>query len=322
MYDHGDCDQFNVRYPNCIGTVEHPYLIDDGICDWGNYNTEACDWDGGDCLVLNDFNKTWPGCVVSNISLLSNDICEIESNTEACDWDGGDCIIAEYPDCHVRDPSKIGNEQCDEVMQQSNYYFFAGGYNTEACGWDGNDCVEFNALYPDCNVAYPWKVSDGKCDGSVYNTEACGWDGGDCGECEQIVPEPNRLGNMSCDGGVYNTEICNWDGGDCLEFNSKYPDCKNAYPERVGNGYCDIEGDQNTEKCGFDGGDCIEFNEKWPDCQFSWTWNVNFLENGICDYGQSGIPFTPECGCEGGDCGEVVNGECVPCELDFFDVCV
>ena len=48
---------------------------------------------------------------------------------------------------------------------------------------------------------------------------------------------------MSFDGGVYNTEICNFDGGDCLEFNSKYPDCKNAYPESVGNGYSDIEAD-------------------------------------------------------------------------------
>ena len=67
---------------------------------------------------------------------------------------------------------------------------------------------------------------------------------------------------MSFDGGVYNTEICNFDGGDCLEFNSKYPDCKNAYPERVGDVYCNIEGDHHTDICGFDGGDCIEVNEK------------------------------------------------------------
>ena len=53
----------------------------------------------------------------------------------------------------------------------------------------------------------------------------------------------------------------------------------------------------------------------------SWYF-VNNLGDGICQFGQNGIPFTPECGCEGGDCGEVVNGECVPCELDFFNVCV
>ena len=38
--DGGDCD-------GCL--VENPSHVGNGICDGGNYNTEACGFDGGDC---------------------------------------------------------------------------------------------------------------------------------------------------------------------------------------------------------------------------------------------------------------------------------
>jgi hypothetical protein len=57
-YDGGDCCPPGfvgpncdiVDYPNC--TVDVPNWIGDGWCDWdldGDYNTENCGWDGGDC---------------------------------------------------------------------------------------------------------------------------------------------------------------------------------------------------------------------------------------------------------------------------------
>lgn len=67
-YDGGDCLVFNERFPDCYGTgdcssfyaeypeclVDNPGYIGDGICDKeGGYNTESCQWDGGDCLSKN-----------------------------------------------------------------------------------------------------------------------------------------------------------------------------------------------------------------------------------------------------------------------------
>ena len=39
--------EFNKLYPNC--TVDQPILVGDGVCEGGEYNTEECKWDGGDC---------------------------------------------------------------------------------------------------------------------------------------------------------------------------------------------------------------------------------------------------------------------------------
>lgn len=32
--------------------------------------------------------------------------------------------------------------------------------NTEGCKYDGGDCLEFNSLYPNCDVEYPAFVGD------------------------------------------------------------------------------------------------------------------------------------------------------------------
>ena len=47
-FDGGDCEDFNVKYPNCI--VNNPQLMGNGKCDnQENYNTAECGFDGGDC---------------------------------------------------------------------------------------------------------------------------------------------------------------------------------------------------------------------------------------------------------------------------------
>lgn len=98
-----------------------------------------------------------------------------------------------------------------------------GLYNTPECAFDNGDCIEFNTLYPNCTVEYPYFLGDGACDGL---------DGG----------------------GEYNTLQCGYDGGDCGIFNEKYPNCTADFTY-LGDGYCDTPA--NTTECGWDDGDCV-----------------------------------------------------------------
>jgi hypothetical protein len=170
-----------------------------------NYNTEACRFDGGDCDLFNSF----PNCNVTYPSWIGNEICNDNPpyNTKECGFDGLDCS---YPDCNVDRPDYIGDGECN-----------GGDYNTEECGFDGGDCDEFNNLYPRCTtVDRPGLIKDGNCNGGDYNTEECKFDGGDCDlfnsypKCN--VTYPSRIGDGKCDNySPYNTEECGFDGLDC-----------------------------------------------------------------------------------------------------------
>ena len=209
--------------PGC--EVDYPYDYADGWCDY-EYNTEVCEWDGGDCLDHND-EPLPPGCTVLFPSSIGDGFCDgVDYNTEVCEWDGGDCdnFNEMYPGCTADMPARIGDGYCH-----------GGDYNTEECGWDGGDCDEFNEMYPNCIVLSPYRIGDGSCDPNNYNTEECGWDGGDCDlynsypDCD--VPIPASIGDGECDGifrrrktggnPAYNTEECGWDGGDCDETNKR-----------------------------------------------------------------------------------------------------
>ena len=76
----------------------NPSLIGNGVCSAGAeyytggapYNTEACEWDGGDCV---EFNEAYPGCTVDVADAIGDGFCDgAEFNTEACGYDGGDCL--------------------------------------------------------------------------------------------------------------------------------------------------------------------------------------------------------------------------------------
>jgi hypothetical protein len=161
---------FNVKYPNC--DAENPINIGDGICHGGQYNTEGCHYDGGDCL---EFNKKYPNCTTDllvDASRVGNGYCTNELNSAECGWDDGDCVDfnTQYPNCKVDLPYRNGDGLCTGLQ-----------YNVEECGWDDGDCLDFNEKYPNC-TSYGdmlFLVGNGHCDDS-FNVEDCGWDGGDC----------------------------------------------------------------------------------------------------------------------------------------------
>lgn len=109
-------------------------------------------------------------CIVQSTAKqhLGDGICDegTSLNTLECGWDDGDCILKEYPNCHVRYPSRIGNGHCDDEDEDGhgkidryydgdgivagsntsesyyyNYYYYYDHYNSKACGYDGGDCI-------------------------------------------------------------------------------------------------------------------------------------------------------------------------------------
>lgn len=85
-------------------------VIDTGF---NSYNTEVCDWDGGDCCENTCSSTTWD-CGSTNFDCLDPD----PSNTESCS---------------VSQASYLGDGYCDAIWSGE-------GYNTLGCDWDGGDC--------------------------------------------------------------------------------------------------------------------------------------------------------------------------------------
>ena len=82
---------FQAQYPNCV--TDTPFRVGDGYCNIG-LNTSQCDWDGGDCIgIQNDFNLMYPYCDVENPSSVGDGKCQFLQiyNVKECGYDGGDC---------------------------------------------------------------------------------------------------------------------------------------------------------------------------------------------------------------------------------------
>lgn len=57
-FDNDACTVYNKDYPECIKVVDDINNVADGRChNYGEYNTEVCKFDGGDC------GKSLPGLV-------------------------------------------------------------------------------------------------------------------------------------------------------------------------------------------------------------------------------------------------------------------
>lgn len=81
--------------PSTECQVEFPDYLGDGYCDGGDYNTEECDFDGGDCVT---FNTDYPNCDVPEPEVVGDGFCDDQHNQDTpiyniadCDFDGGDC---------------------------------------------------------------------------------------------------------------------------------------------------------------------------------------------------------------------------------------
>ena len=300
--------------------IDQPSYLGDGWCDGGDFNTEGCAWDGGDCCEETCTDDAYL-CGVSSYNCLNPAYSLIN-------WTETNCS-ASMDFFHY-----YADGYCDELI---------GPYNTRACGWDGGDCCNstcVDAEY-DCGlVGYNCKdtaasdynngechatgesAGDGFCDIHAYlnsnhlNTANCDWDGGDCcrstcmmpdgSDCESLVyecldptasdegdvsactaPNPAWLGDGWCDqfyadGDIYNSENCSWDGGDC---------CQETCPENA------------THSCGSTSFVCLDpiiLAGRNETCNVD---NVNYLADGWCD-DDIGDYNTAGCTWDGGDCCE------------------
>lgn len=174
--------------------------LGDGVCDGGDYQTESCYYDGGDCL---NFIEDYPNCDAEFPSLIGDGKCHSEYDNEECGGDGGDCQnfkeLHDLENCDVEDIDRIGDGICD-----------GGDYLSEECAFDGGDCG--NCTLGDKTMSIDY-IGDGLCDGENYMTEACGFDGGDCDNCRG--KDIQRVGDGNCDQDLNNYD-CGYDGGDCL----------------------------------------------------------------------------------------------------------
>ena len=58
IYSSGDCLEIMNQYPGCI--IHAPFKLGNGYCDSGEYSTEQCKFDGGDCV---EFNAKYSDCL-------------------------------------------------------------------------------------------------------------------------------------------------------------------------------------------------------------------------------------------------------------------
>mgnify|MGYP001265891793 FL=1 len=128
-------------------------------------NTANCNYDGGDCCVVNANTSACSECVCHLVetcaagyhTLVGNGFCNDDTNIVECDYDGGDCcgcVITEHcEDCaclgninsgEITNPL-VGNSLCNDEMNNPN------------CNYDGGDC---------CVNVNPDSCSDCSCLGS------------------------------------------------------------------------------------------------------------------------------------------------------------
>ncbi|KAG8461427.1 hypothetical protein KFE25_010614 [Diacronema lutheri] len=117
-------------------TIEDPYAVEcapgcthfeltDAECHV-NCNTTECMYDGGDCLLKEEYCTR--GCPNA---FLNDSICDEACFTPECHWDGDACFegtdqkVGCAPRCL---PIWLSNGECDAEC------------NNAPCGWDGDDC--------------------------------------------------------------------------------------------------------------------------------------------------------------------------------------
>ena len=101
-------------------------MVGNGFCN-DETNNPDCNFDGGDCCVVNANTNSCSECACHLIEtcaagyhpLVGNGFCNDDTNIAECDYDGGDCCS---------NPEMVGNGFCDEET------------NNIECVYDGGDC--------------------------------------------------------------------------------------------------------------------------------------------------------------------------------------
>ena len=202
-------------------------LVGNGFCN-DETNNADCNYDGGDCCVVNINTDSCSECICHLIEtcaagyhpLVRNGFCNDDTNIAGCDYDGGDCCGYNINSEHCTECTCFNLETClagvhplvgDGVCNDET--------NIAGCDYDDGDCCGYNINSEHCTectcfhqeaclagVTHAF-VGDGICNDET-NVVECNYDGGDC--CQN----PNMVGNGICNGETNNLE-CNYDGGDC-----------------------------------------------------------------------------------------------------------
>ena len=123
-------------------------LVGNGFCNDETNNVD-CNYDGGDCCVLNASTNYCSECGCHLIEtcaagyhpLVGNGFCNDDTNVVECDYDGADCcgycVLTEHcEDCNclgnitsgVITNQLVGNSLCNDETNNLN------------CNYDGGDC--------------------------------------------------------------------------------------------------------------------------------------------------------------------------------------
>ena len=180
-------------------------LVGNGFCN-DEANNEDCNYDGGDCCVVNANTNYCSDCACHLIEtcaagyhpLVGNGFCDDETNIAECNYDDGDCCGYSINSDHCNECTCFHQETC---LAGVTHAFVGNGVcndetNIAECDYDGADCCSNLEL-----------VANSICNDEI-NIAECNFDGGDC--CQH----PSMVGDAVCNDET-NHLGCNYDGGDC-----------------------------------------------------------------------------------------------------------
>ena len=135
-------------------------LVGNGFCN-DDTNNPDCNYDGGDCCVVNANTNACSECVCHLIEtcaagyhpLVRNGFCNDDPNIAECDYDGGECCGYNINSEHCTECTCFHQETC--LAGVTNAFVGDGFCNDESnnaeCNYDGGDCCLMNVNTDTCS---------------------------------------------------------------------------------------------------------------------------------------------------------------------------